>query len=178
MYKVYRQFLDSPRWLRLANTGARPQRLLWASTGTKDPRASDILYVKALASPFTVNTIPEPTLQAFAEHGELLPSDGGDGEKMIAKFAHFGVDHGRLDADLQIEGTESIAKSCPPRYLRFPRVTRRQTSSSSQRFPDITSAKWLSRQQARSVRNSVVFTMEQTGNSGASNMTFGWFAFH
>jgi len=113
-YKAYRQLLDSPRWLRLANSGARPQRLLWASTGTKDPNASDILYIKALAAPFTINTIPDGTLHAFADHGvlgELLPSDGGDAEKMIVKFAQAGVDHDRLAADLQREGTESFIKS-------------------------------------------------------------------
>jgi transaldolase len=113
-YQAYRQLLDSPRWLRLANAGARPQRLLWASTGTKDPNASDVLYIKALAAPFTINTIPEATLLDFADHGALgepLPSDGGDAEKMIAKFAQAGVNHDRLAADLQREGTESFAKS-------------------------------------------------------------------
>lgn len=80
-YKAYRQMLDSPRWQRLANFGAYPQRLLWASTGTKNPEASDILYIKALAAPFTITTIPEATLQDFADHGEigrLLPAGGGD----------------------------------------------------------------------------------------------------
>lgn len=113
-YKAYRQQLDSPRWLRLANAGARPQRMLWASTGTKDPNASDVLYVKALAAPFTINTIPDDTLLAFADHGvlgKLMPSDGGDAEKMIAKFAQAGVDHDRLAADLQREGTESFVKA-------------------------------------------------------------------
>ena len=70
-YKAYRTLLDSPRWQRAFNAGARPQRLLWASTGTKDPKASDILYVKALAAPFTVNTMPEATLKALADHGEI-----------------------------------------------------------------------------------------------------------
>ena len=113
-YKAYRQQLDSPRWLRLANAGARPQRMLWASTGTKDPNASDVLYIKALAAPFTINTIPDGTLLAFADHGvlgELLPPDGGDAEKMIAKFAQAGIDHDRLAADLQREGTESFVKA-------------------------------------------------------------------
>ena len=113
-YKAYRQLLDSPRWLRLANVGARPQRLLWASTGTKDPTASDVLYIKALAAPFTINTIPDATLLAFADHGvlgELLPSDGGDAEMMIAKFAKVGVDHNGLATDLQREGTESFVKA-------------------------------------------------------------------
>src|SRR6185369_15322439 len=70
-YKAYRDLLDSPRWLRLLNAGARPQRLLWASTGTKDPEASDILYIKGLAAPFTVNTMPEGTLKALADHGDI-----------------------------------------------------------------------------------------------------------
>ena len=113
-YKAYRQLLDSPRWLRFANGGARPQRLLWASTGTKDPNASDVLYIKALAAPFTINTIPDATLHAFADHGVLgepLPSDGDDAEKMIVRFAQAGVDHDRLAADLQREGTESFVKA-------------------------------------------------------------------
>ena len=87
-YKAYRELLASPRWQRAANAGARAQRLLWASTGTKDPKASDILYVKALAAPFTVNTMPEGTLKALAEHGEVgatLPPDGGDCEKVLAR---------------------------------------------------------------------------------------------
>ena len=94
-YKAYRSLLSSPRWQRIYNAGARPQRLLWASTGTKDPKASDVLYIKALAAPFTVNTIPEATLNALADHGELsglLPADGGDGEEVLAQFAAAGVD--------------------------------------------------------------------------------------
>jgi len=86
-YKAYRALLDSPRWQRVYNAGARPQRLLWASTGTKDPEASDVLYVKALAAPFTINTMPEQTLKALADHGELgdiLPADGGDCEEVLA----------------------------------------------------------------------------------------------
>ena len=92
-YKTYRQLLDSDRWLRLANAGARPQRLLWASTGTKDPTASDVLYIKALAAPFTVNTIPDKTLLAFADHGsvgEPMAADGGDADEMIAKVRQSG----------------------------------------------------------------------------------------
>jgi len=103
----------SDRWLRLANAGARPQRLLWASTGTKDPAASDILYVKSLAAPFTVNTIPDKTLLAFAEHGsvgDLMPPDGGDAAEMIARFARTGIDCDRLAADLQREAAESFVK--------------------------------------------------------------------
>jgi len=113
-YKTYRELLDSPRWLRLANAGAKPQRLLWASTSTKDPKASDVLYIKALAAPFTINTIPEETLLAFADHGALgdpMPADSGDAEKTIAKFMQAGIDHDRLAADLQTEGTESFSKS-------------------------------------------------------------------
>ena len=89
-YKAYRQLLDSERWQRLANAGAHPQRLLWADTGTKDPAAADVLYIKALAAPFTINTIPDATLLAFADHGKLgklLPVDGGDADKMIASSA-------------------------------------------------------------------------------------------
>ena len=89
-YKAYRSLLSSPRWQRVYNAGARPQRLLWASTGTKDPKVSDVLYIKALAAPFTVNTIPEGTLNALADHGELsglLPADGGDCEEVLAQFA-------------------------------------------------------------------------------------------
>ena len=87
-YRAYRELLDSDRWLRLANEGARPQRLLWASTGTKDPEASDVLYIEALASPFTVNTMPENTLLAFADHGEVgdpMPADGGDAEDALTR---------------------------------------------------------------------------------------------
>ena len=89
-YQAYRSLLSSPRWQRIYNAGARPQRLLWASTGTKDPNASDVLYIKALAAPFTVNTIPEATLNALADHGELsglLPADGGTSKEVLAQFA-------------------------------------------------------------------------------------------
>jgi len=112
-YKAYRQLLDSARWLRLANAGARPQRLLWASTGTKDPTASDVLYIEALAAPFTVNTIPDKTLLAFADHGsvgELMAADGGDAEEVIARFAKAGVDYNKLGTDLQREAAESFVK--------------------------------------------------------------------
>jgi transaldolase len=114
IYKAYRELLGSPRWQRVYNAGARPQRLLWASTGTKDPKASNILYVKALAAPFTVNTMPEETLQALAEHTSLgppLPVDGGDCEKMLAEFAKAGVDIDALAARLQDEGARSFVKS-------------------------------------------------------------------
>src|SRR5580692_9021292 len=113
-YKACRELLGSPRWQRVYNAGARPQRLLWASTGTKDPKASDILYVKALAAPFTVNTMPENTLKALAEHTELgtiLPADGGDCEEVLAKFAKAGIDAESLAAQLQDEGAKSFVKS-------------------------------------------------------------------
>jgi transaldolase len=114
IYKAYLELLSTPRWLRAYNAGARPQRLLWASTGTKDPKASDTLYVKALASPFTVNTIPEGTLKAFADHGEIgliMPADGGDCEKVVAQFDQAGVNVGSLAARLQDEGAKSFVKS-------------------------------------------------------------------
>jgi transaldolase len=113
-YKAARALLGSPRWTRVYNLGARPQRLLWASTGTKDPKASDILYIKSLAAPFTVNTMPEGTLKALAAHtelGELLPADGGDCEEVIAKFSKAGIDVDALAARLQDEGAESFVKS-------------------------------------------------------------------
>jgi transaldolase len=114
IYKAYCALLTSPRWMRAYNAGARPQRLLWASTGTKDPKASDILYIKALAAPFTVNTIPEGTLKAFADHGDaiaIMPADGGDGEETLARFAKVGVDIDELAARLQDEGAKSFVKS-------------------------------------------------------------------
>ena len=113
-YKAYRDLVDSPRSQRALNSGARPQRLLWASTGTKDPSASDLLYIKALAAPFTVNTMPEPTLHALAEHGELdaiLPADGGDCEVVLGRFAEAGIDIDLLAARLQDEGAKSFVKS-------------------------------------------------------------------
>ena len=113
-YKAYHAMLSSPRWHRVYNAGARPQRLLWASTGTKDPEASDILYIKALAAPFTVNTMPEGTLKALAEHGELgalMPADGGDCEAVLTQFARAGIDIDALAAQLQDEGAKSFVKS-------------------------------------------------------------------
>jgi transaldolase len=113
-YKAYRDLLASPRWRKAASAGAPSQRLLWASTGTKDPRASDILYIKALAAPDTINTIPEKTLLAFADHGalgEVLPEDSGDAESVIAAFAKAGIDDEQLAADLQREGAESFVES-------------------------------------------------------------------
>lgn len=113
-YKAARELLSSPRWQRIYNAGARPQRLLWASTGTKDPTASDILYVKGLAAPFTINTMPEKTLLALATHNELgsiLPADGGDCEESLAEFAKSGIDVNALAANLQDEGAKSFVKS-------------------------------------------------------------------
>jgi transaldolase len=113
-YKAARSLLGSQRWARVYNLGARPQRLLWASTGTKDPKASDILYIKSLAAPFTVNTMPEGTLKALATHTELseiLPADGGDCEEVLAQFTKTGIDVDALGAQLQDEGAESFVKS-------------------------------------------------------------------
>ena len=113
-FKAYRSFLASDRWQRVCNFGARPQRLLWASTGTKDPKASDILYIKALAAPFTVNTMPENTLKAFGDHGEMsgtLLADGGDAETVLAEYTRAGVDIPALAAQLQDEGAKSFVKS-------------------------------------------------------------------
>jgi transaldolase len=113
-YKAYCELLAAPRWQKLAGTGAWPQRLLWASTGTKDPEASDTLYIEALAAPETIDTMPEKTLHAFAEHGEVkgaLPTDGGDAEEVINAFAQAGVDDAALAAQLQREGTQSFDQS-------------------------------------------------------------------
>ena len=113
-YKAYRDLLGSSRWQSAFNNGARPQRLLWASTGTKDPKASDVLYIKALAAPFTVNTMPEGTLKALADHGQLdtiLPADGGDAEWVLAEFANVGIDVDALAAQLQNDGAKSFVKS-------------------------------------------------------------------
>jgi transaldolase len=115
VYKAYLALLASPRWMRAYNAGARPQRLLWASTGTKDPKASDVLYVKPLAAPFTVNTMPEGTLQALADHGEVgptLPVDGGGSEAELAQFASAKIDVHALAGQLQDEGAKSFVKSC------------------------------------------------------------------
>jgi len=113
-YRAYRELLDSQRWQRLANEGARPQRLLFASTGTKDPDASDVLYIEALAAPFTIDTMPEPTLKAFADHGavgEPLPADGGDANEVCAELAAAGIDLDALAARLQEEGKKSFDDS-------------------------------------------------------------------
>jgi len=113
-YRACHAQLSSPRWQRAYNMGARPQRLLWASTGTKDPKASDTLYIDNLAAPLTVNTMPEATLQAFADHGRLgpaMPVDGGDCEEVLAGFARAGVDVVALAAQLQGDGAKAFVKS-------------------------------------------------------------------
>src|SRR5258705_9312215 len=110
-YRADRELLASPGFQRTANEGARAQRLLWASTGTKDPKAPDTLYVKALAAPFTINTMPENTLKAFADHGdvgELLAADGGDCERVLASFTKAGIAVDALAAQLQNEGAASF----------------------------------------------------------------------
>ncbi len=114
IYKAYLDLLTSPRWMRAYNAGARPQRLLWASTGTKDPKASDILYVKSLAAPFTVNTMPEATLKALAEHedvGATIPADGGNSEEELARFAGANIEIHALSRQLQEEGAKSFVQS-------------------------------------------------------------------
>jgi transaldolase len=114
VYKAYRDTLESDRWQRLANFGARPQRLLYASTGTKDPKASDVLYIQALAAPNTINTMPEKTLLAFGEHGKVtgtLPRNGGDCESVLADFRKAGIDLDKLASDLQSQGATSFDES-------------------------------------------------------------------
>ena len=113
-YKAYRDLLSSPRWERIYNAGARPQRLLWASTGTKDPKASDVLYIKALAAPFTVNTMPEGTLKALADHGdlsEIMSANGGDCEAVLGQFSKAKIDIDDLAAKLQNDGAKSFVGS-------------------------------------------------------------------
>jgi transaldolase len=113
-YRAYRELLDDIRMQRLMNEGARPQRLLWASTGTKDPEASDTLYIEGFAAPFTVNTMPEPTLNAFADHGTVgdpVPADGGDCDEVLGQFESAGIGIRALAARLQEEGKEAFAKS-------------------------------------------------------------------
>lgn len=132
-YKAYLELLASPRFQRVANAGGRAQRLLWASTGTKDPKASDALYIKALAAPFTVNTMPEGTLNAFADHGEVdqtLASDGGGCETVLASFGKAGIDIDALAARLQNEGAASFVKSWNDLMARIDskRVTIRKAS--------------------------------------------------
>jgi transaldolase len=113
-YRAYREMLDSPRWRRLAEAGAHPQRLLWASTGTKDPDASDILYVQALAAPDTIDTLPEKTLRAFADHGRIehvMAVDGGDAEATLQRIAGAGIDVDAVATQLQRDGAQAFTKS-------------------------------------------------------------------
>jgi len=113
-YRTYRDLLASTRWKRLAGAGARTQRLLWASTGTKDPEASDVLYVEALVAAETINTLPDATLLAFADHGtirEPLPADGGDADTVLARFERAGIDLTEQAQALQREGTEAFVAS-------------------------------------------------------------------
>jgi transaldolase len=113
-YRAYRELLASERWKRLEAAGARPQRLLWASTSTKDPSAPDTLYVAALAAPDTIDTIPEKTLRAFADHGRVdgvLATDGGDSGHLLQRYADAGIDTAALAAQLQREGAASFVES-------------------------------------------------------------------
>jgi len=113
-YRAYRELLESDRWKHLESDGARPQRLLFASTGTKDPNASDVLYVEAFAAPDTINTMPDKTLLAFADHGRVgdpIPDDGGDANEVLTEFQSAGIDADELAARLQIEGAAAFAKS-------------------------------------------------------------------
>jgi transaldolase len=113
-YRAYRELLDSDRWQGLEDQGARPQRLLFASTGTKDPNASDVLYIEAFAAPNTINTMPDKTLVAFADHGDVgdpLPADGGDADEVLSEFQAAGIDTDELAARLQREGAEAFDKS-------------------------------------------------------------------
>ena len=114
VYCAYRELLASPRWRKLADAGAQPQRLLWASTGTKDPDAPESLYVEALAARDTINTLPEKTLLTFAEHGTVertMAADGGDAEDILARFAGAGIDADALALRLQQEGAQAFVKS-------------------------------------------------------------------
>jgi transaldolase len=114
IYKAWRDLMGSARSLRTYTGGARPQRLLWASTGTKDPKASDVLYIKSLAAPFTVNTMPEGTLKAWADHGEMgspMREDGGDAEQIMAQFNKAGINVDSLAANLQKDGAAAFVKS-------------------------------------------------------------------
>ena len=113
-YRAYCELLNTPRWLRLANLGARPQRLLWASTGSKDPKVSDLIYVEGLAAPLTVNTMPEATLKALGDHGRpsaLMPPGGGDSEVQLAAFKQAGIELRTLAKQLQDEGATAFTTS-------------------------------------------------------------------
>ena len=113
-YKAYRDLLASSRWKKLMAAGALPQRMLWASTGTKDPAAPDTLYIEAFAAPDTINTIPEKTLHAFADHGKpgaVMAADGGDAEAVLEAFRREGIDDAALASRLQVEGAEAFSTS-------------------------------------------------------------------
>jgi len=113
-YQAYRRLMDSNRWQRLANAGARTQRLLWASTSTKDPDSPDTMYIDGLRAPHTINTMPESTLQAFADHGQVgkpIAADGGDAEATLAQFESAGIDVHALGGTLQSDGARSFVKS-------------------------------------------------------------------
>ena len=113
-YAAYCELLASQRWLRAFNAGARPQRLLFASTGTKDPKASDVLYIEGLVAPYTINTMPENTLKAFADHGKVgdaVRADGGDSKAVLAEFTKAGVDLAALAAKLQKDGADAFVTS-------------------------------------------------------------------
>jgi transaldolase len=113
-YQAYRQLMDSNRWQRLANAGARTQRLLWASTSTKDPESPDTMYIDGLRAPHTINTIPESTLRAFADHGQVgepIATDGGDAEATLAQFESAGIDVHALARTLQSDGARNFVKS-------------------------------------------------------------------
>ena len=113
-YKAYRELLATPRWQKIIKAGYNPQRLLLASTGTKDPRASDVLYIEAMAAPDTVNTMPEATLKAFADHGKVgavMPPDGGDCEQVLLQFTKAGIDIDALGEQLQTEGAKAFVNS-------------------------------------------------------------------
>jgi transaldolase len=131
-YRAYRQILDSPRAQRLENSGARMQRLLWASTSTKDPKAPDTLYVQGLSAPFTINTMPDKTLMAFYDHGEIgpqMPADGGDCDAVLARFKDAGVDVGALATKLQKDGAKSFDTSWKDLMSRIAKQTKTLTAA-------------------------------------------------
>jgi transaldolase len=139
-YRAYRELLETTRWRKLAAAGAAPQRVLWASTGTKDPKAPDTLYIEALAAPGTVNTMPEATLLAFADHGKLsgaMPADGGDADALLAEFARSQVEQGPIAAQLQRDGARSFTKSWTDLLAclasKSAKLTRQDPAAASQR---------------------------------------------
>jgi transaldolase len=140
-YKAYRDLLASDRWLRLLNVGARSQRLLWASTGTKDPDLSDVFYIESLAAPHTVNTMPDRTLLALADHGDIgamLPRDGGDAEEVLDRFTQAGLDLAALAADLQREGAAAFVKSWDELLACIAEKSATLSTSASRSTPEAT----------------------------------------